>query len=60
MKAPLERDYASPIVTVTNNTQDPTDLVPLQDRKHAEATLIANDLNLFMAEFAKAQAPAMP
>ena len=58
--APLERDYASPIVTITNNTQDPTDLVPLQDRKHAEVTLIANDLNLFMAEFAKVPPPAAP
>lgn len=58
--APLERDYASPIVTITNNTQDPTDLVPLQDRQHAEITLIANDLNLFMAEYAKGQTPAAP
>lgn len=56
--APLDRDYASPIVTITNNTQDPSDLLPLQDRKHAEATLIANDLNLFMAEFAKVSSPA--
>lgn len=58
--AALDRDYACPIVTITNNTQDPTDLVALQDRKHAETTLIANDLNLFMAEFAKGQAPAAP
>lgn len=58
--APLERDYASPIVSITNNTQEPSDLVPLQDRQHAEATLIGNDLNLFMAEFAKGQAPAVP
>lgn len=53
----LERDYASPIVTITNNTQEPTDLVPMQDRKHAEATLIGNDLNLFAAELAKGQTP---
>ncbi len=54
--AALDQDYGSPIVTITNNTQDPTDLVPLQDRKHGEVTLIANDLNLFMAELAKSQA----
>ena len=58
--APLQRDYASPIVTITNNTQEPSDLVPLQDRKHAEAMFIANDLNLFMAELAKASPPAAP
>ena len=58
--APLERSYESPLVTVTNNTQDPTDLVPMQDRKHAEPTLIGNDLNMFMAEFAQNQPAAAP
>lgn len=55
---PLEREYASPIVSITNNTQEPSDLVPMQDRNHAEATLVVNDLNLFMTEFAKGPAPA--
>src|SRR5579859_8207853 len=39
--------YTSALVTVTNNTQEPTDLVPLQDRTHAELVLIENDLNGF-------------
>ncbi|HEV2110004.1 MAG TPA: hypothetical protein VGT99_01515 [Gammaproteobacteria bacterium] len=58
--APLERSYESPLVTVTNNTQDPTDLVPVQDRRHAEPMLIGNDLNMFMAEFAQSQPAAAP
>lgn len=58
--AALERAYESPLVTITNNTQDPTDLVPLQDRKHAEPTLIGNDLNQFMAEFAQSQPSGTP
>ena len=45
--------YTSALVTVTNNTQEPTDLVPMPDRKHAELTLIGNDLNQFAAGFAK-------
>jgi len=56
----MVRSYESPLVTITNNTQEPTDLVSLQDRRHAEPTLIGNDLNLFMAEFAQAQTPAKP
>ncbi|HSN18773.1 MAG TPA: hypothetical protein VLV87_11275 [Gammaproteobacteria bacterium] len=45
--------YTSALVTVTNNTQEPTDLVPMPDRKQAELALIGNDLNLFAAELAK-------
>lgn len=52
--------YTSAILTVTNNTQEPTDLVPMQDRKHAELTLISNDLNLFAAGLAKPQAASTP
>lgn len=44
--------YASALVTVTNNTQEPTDLVSVPDRKHAELDLIGNDLNLFAAGLA--------
>lgn len=47
--------YTSALVTVTNNTQEPTDLVPMPDRKRAELTLIANDLNLFAAGLAQPQ-----
>lgn len=53
----LERAYANTLVTVTNNTEEPTDLVPLQDRKHAELALIGNDLNAFAAELGKSQTP---
>lgn len=52
--------YTSALVTVTNNTQEPTDLVPVPDRKHAELTLIGNDLNLFAATLAKSQEPSSP
>ena len=52
--------YASPLVTITNNTLEPTDLVPMPDRKRAELTLIGNDLNSFAAELAKAQAAPKP
>ena len=56
----LEHAYANTLVTVTNNTQSPTDLVPMQDRKHAELALIGNDLNAFAAELGKGQPPAAP
>lgn len=49
--------YTSALVTVTNNTQEPTDLVPVPDRAHAELALIGNDLNLFAAGLAKPPAP---
>jgi len=52
--------YTSALVTVTNNTQEPTDLVPMPDRDHAELTLIGNDLNLFAAELAKPPVTASP
>lgn len=52
--------YTSALVTITNNTQEPTDLVPMPDRDHAELTLIGNDLNLFAAELAKSPATAAP
>ncbi len=52
--------YTSALVAITNNTQEPTDLVPMPDRDHAELTLIGNDLNLFAAELAKASEPAKP
>jgi hypothetical protein len=48
--------YTSALVTVTNNTQEPTDLVPVPDRAHAELALIGNDLNLFAAGLAQPQA----
>lgn len=48
--------YTSALVTVTNNTQEPTDLVPMPDRSHAELTLIGNDLNLFAATLPKPEA----
>jgi hypothetical protein len=54
---PVDHAYANTLVTVTNNTEEPTDLVPMQDRKHAELALIDNDLNAFAAELAKSQAP---
>ena len=50
--------YTSALVTVTNNTQEPTDLVPVPDRAHAELALIGNDLNLFAAGLAQTQAAA--
>lgn len=53
----LEQHYAGELITVTNNTQEPTDLVPLQDRKHAEMVLIGNDLNAFAAGLAALAAP---
>lgn len=56
----LVQAYMSKLVTVTNNTQEPTDLVPLQDRKHAELALIGNDLNGFAAELQKHAGPAAP
>lgn len=52
--------YTNALVTITNNTQEPTDLVSMQDRKHAELALIGNDLNLFAAVLAKSQAPSKP
>lgn len=52
--------YTSALVTVTNNTQEPTDLVSVPDRKHAELDLIGNDLNLFAANMAKPQGAAQP
>ena len=52
--------YTSALVTVTNNTQEPTDLVPMPDRKHAELTLIGNDLNQFAAGLAKPQGATQP
>ena len=58
--APQSQAYTSALVTVTNNTQEPTDLVPMPDRSHAELTLIGNDLNLFAATLAKPPAPASP
>ena len=45
--------YTNALVTVTNNTQEPTDLVPMPDRAHAELTLIGNDINQFAAGLAK-------
>lgn len=47
--------YTSAVLTITNNTQEPTDLVSMPDRKHAELALIGNDLNLFAADLAKPQ-----
>lgn len=58
--SPVDKAYANTLVTVTNNTEAPTDLVPMQDRKHAELALIDNDLNAFAAELAKGQPPATP
>lgn len=52
--------FSSALVSVTNNTQEPTDLVPMPDRKHAELTLISNDLNLFAAGLAKPQGTTPP
>ncbi|HEY3645203.1 MAG TPA: hypothetical protein VGM16_07680 [Gammaproteobacteria bacterium] len=49
--------YTSALVTVTNNSQEPTDLVAVPDRAHAELTLIGNDLNLFAAGLAKPAGP---
>lgn len=48
--------YMSKLVSVTNNTQEPTDLVPLKDPGNAELALVANDLERFSAEFSQAQA----
>ncbi|HEY1774049.1 MAG TPA: hypothetical protein VGH91_12755 [Gammaproteobacteria bacterium] len=56
----VSHDYSNPIVTVTNNTQDPTDLVPMQDRKHAELTFIGNDLNDFAAGMTHLATPRSP
>jgi hypothetical protein len=55
-----KQSYASALVNVTNNTQEPTDLVPMPDRKRGEFALISNDLNLFAAELAKPQDAAKP
>lgn len=52
--------YANTLVTVTNNTLEPTDLVPMRDRKHAELTLIENDLNGFATELKNREPPATP
>jgi hypothetical protein len=52
--------YTSALVTVTNNTQEPTDLVAVPDRAHAELALIGNDLNLFAAGLAKPQGTMQP
>ena len=58
--AAVSHDYSNAIVTVTNNTQDPTDLVPMQDRKHAELAFISNDLNDFAAGMAHPTAVTPP
>jgi hypothetical protein len=50
--SPQSQIYTNALVTVTNNTQEPTDLVPVQDRPHAELALIGNDLNSFAAGLA--------
>jgi hypothetical protein len=52
--------YTSALVTITNNTQEPTDLVPMPDHDHAELALIGNDLNLFAAGLAKPSEPSKP
>ena len=52
--------YTSAVLTITNNTQEPTDLVSMPDRKHAELALIGNDLNLFAADLAKPQEQTKP
>lgn len=52
----FEKAYTAKLITVTNNTQDPTDLVSLHDRRHAELALISNDLNGFAAVLAKNRA----
>lgn len=49
----IDQSYMAKLITVTNNTQDPTDLVSLHDRRHAELALIGNDLNGFAALMAK-------
>lgn len=49
----IDQAYTSKLITVTNNTQEPTDLVSLHDRRHAELALISNDLNGFAALMAK-------
>lgn len=49
----IDQSYSAKLITVTNNTQDPTDLVSLHDRRHAELALIGNDLNGFAALMAK-------
>lgn len=51
--AAFDQSYSAKLITVTNNTQDPTDLVSLHDRRHAELALIGNDLNGFAALMAK-------
>jgi hypothetical protein len=56
----VSHDYSNAIVTVTNNTQDPTDLVPMQDRKHAELAFIENDLNDFATGMAHPSAVTPP
>ena len=55
-----DHSYVNRLVTITNNTQEPTDLVPMHDRKYAELAFIGNDLNAFAQALAKGQAPAAP
>ena len=57
---PQSQVYTGALVTITNNTQEPTDLVPMPDRKQAELALISNDLNLFAANLAKPQDAQKP
>lgn len=53
--AVFDQSYSAKLITVTNNTRDPTDLVSLHDRPHAELALIGNDLNGFAAALAKSR-----
>jgi len=47
--------YTSRLITITNNTQEPTDLVPVKEPGQVELTLVGNDLDRFTAEYAQAQ-----
>ena len=53
--APFAKAYVAKLVTITNNTQEPTDLISLHGRKHAELALIGNDLDAFAAALAKSR-----
>lgn len=57
---PRDQAYTGALITITNNTQEPTDLVSMPDRKQAELALIGNDLNLFAANLAKPQDASKP
>jgi hypothetical protein len=51
--------YTSRLITITNNTQEPTDLVPVKEPGSVELTLVGNDLDRFTADYSQAQtAPA--